>query len=240
LEDHSWSQIGVGALIGSAIAVGWFLGLVEVLRVIYVKKTFERLTPQMKNVIAMTYSWCIFFGTDWLLCHNIFVTHQGMTKTVGLALMVTVIALVMIFLLELIQDYKHLDDTIESAIHAIVNAIGILIGFAWEKAFDVGVAEISTFVDVLPEPLTKLLLAVGLAGMVVPAWYRHILPTIIAIEAEEEAEERGEGGKQGEEGEQGEQGEQQGEQGTQQGEQGEQGQQGSRPRLRRLGLRVLS
>lgn len=24
LEDHSWSQIGVGALIGSAIAVGWF------------------------------------------------------------------------------------------------------------------------------------------------------------------------------------------------------------------------
>merc|ERR1711948_82044 len=113
---------------------------------------FERLTPQMKNIIAMTFSWCIFFGTDWLLSHNIFTT--GMTKTVGNALMVTVVALVMIFLLELIQDYKHLDDSIESAIHAIVNAIGILIGFAWEKAFDVGVATTATNVDVLPEPLT--------------------------------------------------------------------------------------
>jgi len=177
------------------IAVGWFLGMVEILRVLYIKTTFKRLTPQMKNIIGMTFSWCIFFGSDWLLSYHFFTSEQGMTKQVALALVVTLIALAMIFTLEVVQDFKHLDDGIETAIHAIINAIGILIGFAWEKAFDVAVAEITDTVHVLPAPFTKMLLAIILAGMVVPAWYRHILPNIILMEQEEEGEE--EGGEEG-------------------------------------------
>jgi len=168
------------------VTVGWFLGILEALRVLYIKKTIKRLTPQGKNIIAMTFSWCIFFGNDWYLSHNIFITEQGMMKEVTLALAVTVIALVMIFALEQLQDLRNLDHGIDEAIRAVVNAIGILIGFAWEKAFDVAVAEITETVNVLPAPVTKMMLAILLAGTVVPAWYRHILPNIILIEAEEE------------------------------------------------------
>eukprot|EP00443_Scrippsiella_acuminata_P097589 CAMPEP_0115611142 /NCGR_PEP_ID=MMETSP0272-20121206/20379_1 /TAXON_ID=71861 /ORGANISM="Scrippsiella trochoidea, Strain CCMP3099" /LENGTH=519 /DNA_ID=CAMNT_0003046863 /DNA_START=62 /DNA_END=1621 /DNA_ORIENTATION=+ len=178
------------------ITVGCLLGLFEALRVLYIKKTIERITPQGKNIIAMTLSWCIFFGTDGFLSHNLFTHEHGMMKTVTLALTVTVVALAMIFALEQLQDCKHIDDSIDEAIRAVVNAIGILIGFAWEKAFDVAVAEITAKVDVLPDPVTKMLLAILLAGTVVPAWYRHILPVIIAMEAEEEREN--EGSKEGE------------------------------------------
>merc|ERR1719210_715638 len=103
----------------------------------------------------------------------------------------------MIFCMEQIQDFKHLDDSLDQAIRAIVSSIGILIGVAWEKAFDVAVAEITETVHVLPAPLTKIILSIVLAGTVVPAWYRHILPNIILIEAEEHGSAEGGHGEHG-------------------------------------------
>uniref|UniRef100_A0A7S2PJ69 Uncharacterized protein n=1 Tax=Zooxanthella nutricula TaxID=1333877 RepID=A0A7S2PJ69_9DINO len=172
--------------------LGVVLAVLEGLRVVYAKIPFRRLDPQMKNIMAMTFSWCVFFGTDWFLSDKLFHQEQGMMKQVTLALSVTVMALLLIFLLEQIQDFKHLDAQLDKAIRAIVNSIGILIGVAWEKAFDVAVAEITETVKVLPGPLTKIILSICLAGLVVPAWYRHILPNIQQFEAEEEGEAGGE------------------------------------------------
>lgn len=141
---------------------------------------------QFKNFVGMTFSWCIFFGIDWHLSSTLFVNEQGMLKNIVLALAVTVVALVMIFILMVMEESEHTSPQMDAAIRALINAIGILIGFAWEKAFDVAVAEITETTEFLPEPVTKLLLAIGLAGTVVPAWYRHIMPTILMFEEAEE------------------------------------------------------
>lgn len=171
-------------------SLGLGLGILEALRVLFVKwNGLKRLTRQGKNVIGMTFSWCIFYGMDWHLSSTIFVTEQGMMKSVVLALIVTIVAFFMIFGLMHAEESERTSEQMDEAIRAVVNAIGILIGFAWEKTFDVAVAEITETTHFLPAPVTKLVLAIGLAGTVVPAWYRHILPTILMFEkAEEEAE----------------------------------------------------
>lgn len=173
------------------IAIGCGMAFLESVRIIFISKRIPRITPQFKNIIAMTLSWCVYFGFDWFISGNLFAQEQGMIKQVSLALCVTCVAMCMIFGLDLIEgiDFASYDVSVDQAIRAVVNAIGILIGFAWEKTFDVGVNEIAKSGSLLPAPLTKLVLAVCLASMVVPAWYRHILPTIIAHEKEEETAE---------------------------------------------------
>merc|ERR1712232_402869 len=108
---------------GALVSLGVVLAVFEVLRVLCIKKSFKRLTPQMKNVIAMTFSWCLLFGTDWALSCSLFHTETGMMKQVTLALAVTALALLMIFLLENIEDSKHLDKHVDRAIRAILSAI---------------------------------------------------------------------------------------------------------------------
>eukprot|EP00446_Apocalathium_sp_SHHI-4_P093403 CAMPEP_0177446428 /NCGR_PEP_ID=MMETSP0369-20130122/7071_1 /TAXON_ID=447022 ORGANISM="Scrippsiella hangoei-like, Strain SHHI-4" /NCGR_SAMPLE_ID=MMETSP0369 /ASSEMBLY_ACC=CAM_ASM_000364 /LENGTH=437 /DNA_ID=CAMNT_0018918637 /DNA_START=20 /DNA_END=1333 /DNA_ORIENTATION=- len=137
------------------VAIGCGLAMLEVLRVMYVKAQFKRLTPQLKNIIAMNFSWCGYFGLDWMCSCTIFGHEEGMMK---------------------------------QGIRVVVNSIGILIGFAWEKAFDVAVVEISETVKVVPPQWTKLALSVSLVALVVPAWYRHILPTILELETDSESE----------------------------------------------------
>lgn len=172
------------------VGLGLGLAIIEALRVMYLKtKMFKRVMRQAKNIVGMTFAWCIFFGMDWHLSATLFVTEQGMMKNVVLALSVTIVALIMIFGLMHAEDSEITSKQMDEAIRAVINAIGILIGFAWEKAFDEAVAEITETTSFLPKPVTKLVLALGLAGIVVPAWYRHILPTIIMFEKAEEASE---------------------------------------------------
>lgn len=170
--------------------VGILLAFLEAVRVLYVKYNgLPRLMRQGKNVIGMTFSWCCFFGMDWYLSCTLFTEEQGMMKNVVLALCVTVVALGMIFVFMLAEASDKTSEQMDEAIRAVINAIGILIGFAWEKAFDVAVAEIAVSVHEFPEPVTKLGLACCLVLLVVPAWYRHILPTILRFEEEEEEEQ---------------------------------------------------
>merc|ERR1711935_24138 len=58
---------------------------------------------------------------------------------------------------------------------AIINASGILVGFAWERAFDIAVLNIAASVSVIGPAWTKLFLGIGLSLLVVPAQYRHIM-----------------------------------------------------------------
>jgi hypothetical protein len=81
---------------------------------------------------------------------------------------------------------------VEKVVRSVVSSLGILIGFAWEKAFDIAVEVTAESVEVVPDVVSKLLMSLVLAGIVIPNWTFHILPKIIEFKRLEEAEERGE------------------------------------------------
>jgi len=101
-----------------------------------------------------------------------------MTKEVVLALFVTSMALALIFALDYLADLEATDEAVDKALRTGVQALAILIGFSWEKAFDDAVVSITAAVTVVPRSLMRLVLAVVLAGVVIPAWRFYILPII--------------------------------------------------------------
>lgn len=187
LSNHSNREVLM--LIGIAV----FFTVLNVLRTIFIKKQY-RFTPQMRNVVMMDFAWCCFFSSDWWLSTTFFASEHGMIKEVVLALFVTSIAFIMIFFLDKIADafaqssQNHKSDT-DQAIRSIVQAFGILIGFSWEKAFDTAVQSCTAVISFMPPAWSKLVLAIGLAAVVIPAWRMHILPTIMEYEEDEEEEE---------------------------------------------------
>jgi len=75
------------------------------------------------------------------------------------------------------------DEKIDKGIRQIMVAIGLAVGFAWEQCFDKSVDSIaeatedSKFFLVNPAT-TKVALAIGCAGLLVPAWRMYILPFV--------------------------------------------------------------
>merc|ERR1740123_1767109 len=110
-------------------------------------------------------------------------------KEICLSLFVTVVALAMIFVLDMIADLDVTGDAIDLAVRAVIKAIAVLIGFSWEKAFDFAVEDVAKELSFLDHSITKLLLAVLLALTVVPAWRWYILPTILELEELEKWEQ---------------------------------------------------
>jgi hypothetical protein len=78
---------------------------------------------------------------------------------------------------------EKFDEKIDKSIRQIMVAIGLAVGFAWEQCFDKSVdsvaeaTEDSKFFLVNPAT-TKVALAVGCAGLLVPAWRMYILPFV--------------------------------------------------------------
>lgn len=153
-------------------------------------EVLRRLRAQMRNVVAMCFAWSIYFSADWLIAGHFYVTEQLMMQQVVLALFVTTFTFGMIFLLDKIADSDQTDEDTDQKIRACVQGLGILIGFSWEKSFDFAVIEVATNIHVMPQAQTKLILAIVLSAVVVPAWRIHILPTIVKLEEEFEEHEK--------------------------------------------------
>jgi len=176
-------------------SIGLIFVVMEVVRIIKFPCNDERLNlrllPQLKNIIAMDYAWCVFFSSNWFIAAHFFTKVGGMMQEITVALFVTAVALALIFILDKVEDMEATGKTVDSACRAVIKAISVLIGFSWEKAFDTAVVDFTTAVTFFPHPLTKLILALLLALLVVPAWRMHILPCVVAFEEAEEAEEEG-------------------------------------------------
>lgn len=111
------------------------------------------------------------------------------------SLVVSAYAMSCIWLLDKLADMAGSGGNAKT-IKVLINALSILIGFGWEKAFDVGVEHISMAVEPnLPASFSnvcwfKLFLSIILCLIVMPAWRLYILGTIKEMEEDLAAEKK--------------------------------------------------
>lgn len=90
-----------------------------------------------------------------------------------------------------------------AAMRGTILALGVLIGFAWEKSFDTAVDDTAEKEsNIMPPSFIKVVLAMLLATVVLPAWRWYILPEVVRLggfsdPADEEAEDAVEKAEEG-------------------------------------------
>jgi len=152
----------------------------------------ERRKDQLKLIISMIFAWCLYFAIDWYMNKNPIKNATEMLVQVQVALAATAVAFSMIYGLDKIADMKSTGDDVDKAIRTVCMSLALLIGFGWEKTFDMAVeASVSgAQISWLPDYAGKMALALFLCAIVLPAWRKFILPTCLEfIKMDEEAEE---------------------------------------------------
>lgn len=142
-----------------------------------------------KVFAQMFFAWCFFFGTQSIF-HG-YLPHAEAISSVVSAFNQSLLSMVLIFLLDKVADNSSTANA--KFLRNFIAAFGVLIGFAWERAFD------ATLGDVVKEnglqygpgatAVLRIVAAVAAVGLVLPAWRLFILPEVVAIEIQEEKEE---------------------------------------------------
>lgn len=145
-------------------------------------RTYEGITV----AIAMCFSWSFFYGVQMILAgyNNIF-EGQDELLSVVLALVMSCICLFGLIPLDWLADQDWTDDNCDRALRSIMEAMALLIGFAWEQCFDTSVDAIAAVTKnsgnrAINPHTTKLGLSIFCAGLLVPAWKMYILPFMVA------------------------------------------------------------
>mmetsp|Transcript_58936 Transcript_58936/g.132751 ORF Transcript_58936/g.132751 Transcript_58936/m.132751 type:complete len:521 (+) Transcript_58936:1-1563(+) len=175
--DVTHNRLQISILLG--------LGCVFAVLAAWVKRRIHgrrRLHEIAKKVWAMCFAWCTFFGLSWWLTSEVLVEEHDAIVAVVLALISTAIAFSLIRGLDILADLDATDESVDMSIFAVIEALGILVGFSWEQAFDTAVGSIAEKVTFMPPCVTKLILALLLCALVGPAWRLYILPTELQLE----------------------------------------------------------
>eukprot|EP00933_Yihiella_yeosuensis_P080700 TRINITY_DN94167_c0_g1_i1.p1 TRINITY_DN94167_c0_g1~~TRINITY_DN94167_c0_g1_i1.p1 ORF type:complete len:717 (-),score=128.34 TRINITY_DN94167_c0_g1_i1:157-2307(-) len=152
---------------------------------------FERAADMFHLSNNFVAAWMLMFGVQtWLMVQGLGGEQVGVIGLVVLANLVTILAFAVISCLDRIADRAKAPG-VRKAVQSVVNALGVLIGFSWEKCFDSAVDNTAEKEShILPAALTKLVLAVVLAVIICPAWRWYILPQVKEAEKEQKAAQR--------------------------------------------------
>jgi hypothetical protein len=91
------------------------------------------------------------------------------------ALVVSFACVVIIWLLDKVADLDATGDEVDEVIRDSVLGFGVLIGFCWEHAFDIGVISITRRFDHLQE-IAQFFMCSVIALIVLPAYVMYIVP----------------------------------------------------------------
>lgn len=154
------------------------------------------------TMFAMSFSWCVLWATVWLaqqLVGGRGIELDGMCQRILLALVMSILAFMAIWVLDFIDDRMHIDDgkmildhktmrRIQKTIHVVIAALGILVGFSWERCFDRALEGVTS---TMSYPVScKIILSAVVAIILIPAWRRHVLTKVIALKERRKRKQR--------------------------------------------------
>jgi len=129
-------------------------------------------------------AWCFFYGGYWTIAATGWTDQDAMLQVI-IAIFISGISFSVIWGFDKLEDSGVLGSEADKAILAIIDALGILIGFSWEQSFDVAVDVISEDVDkYVPKTLARLVMSFALTAIVFPAWKMYILPQELELRDE--------------------------------------------------------
>jgi hypothetical protein len=126
----------------------------------------------------MNMAWSYFYATKWTLGAMPLPWGGNTTLLCAVeAALVSVVGFGFIFILDKCADASWTGDSADECIKGVINAIGIVVGFSWEQSFDAAVAALGSNT---PCPVvTKQLMAIACAMLVIPAWKVYMLPVLV-------------------------------------------------------------
>lgn len=144
-----------------------------------------RILINIQHLISMIMAWSFLFWSEWQLY-----VWGWQSSVIGgclvIAIGMTLVSFVCVILLNWMSKRVTEDKMVRRAMSSLEMALGVLVGFSWERAFDVGFEEIEVeYHHTARGPFIVTGMALMLFVAVAPAWRLHILPK--AIQFEEEA-----------------------------------------------------
>mmetsp|Transcript_147841 Transcript_147841/g.260667 ORF Transcript_147841/g.260667 Transcript_147841/m.260667 type:complete len:689 (-) Transcript_147841:151-2217(-) len=148
----------------------------------------ERVFEVIVITLAMAFSWCTFHANKQILVKGI--PYLGKEENVPLlttilALEVTYLGWVAIMILDKIYDLpdEWTPPAVDDSIVAVIHAIALFIGFAWEQTFDESVDSLASkfrgIAGPAGPPVAKFIMGSMISTLIFVAWKRFQLPFII-------------------------------------------------------------
>jgi len=138
--------------------------------------TEKRLKLWLKKTCGNSVTFTLLYNTFW------FVHVQGLVGSSSFmlaALMLTLFTYVLIFALDWIADQTWTGEAVDEEIRFYIQALALLLGFAWKQAFVVAIGTVTAKYTFLPAPIETSIVSVLVAIVVVPAWRLYILPPVM-------------------------------------------------------------
>lgn len=128
-----------------------------------------------KATLAMVFAWTAFYATQMMIsCWR--VSGRDITVVdILTAVLSSYVIFVLIRIMDKVADHHWLGNLGERAIRRTISAFGIVIGFSWEKSFDVSVDAVAAYSPLAPL-WTKMALALLALCLIMPAWALYIIP----------------------------------------------------------------
>jgi len=141
------------------------------------KVVFHRGLATTKCCLAMSFAWSSFYATQWLVASWGISGRDITVVSIVTAILVSYVVFVLIRILDMAADSHLLSDIGERAVRRVILAFGTIIGFSWEKSFDISVDAVAAY-SPLDTLSSKMLLGAVALILVMPAWRRFIIPMV--------------------------------------------------------------
>lgn len=145
----------------------------------------KRAMVNALHLSSMIMAWCFLFWAEWQI-YQWGWDHTIMGGCLVVATFMTFFSFFFVFILqEIAGKMRGSNKMTHRAMNSIELALGVLVGFSWERAFDVGFEEIEQELHANHEQhcgLWVLLMSLVLVAIVAPAWRLYMLPKALQME----------------------------------------------------------